>query len=62
MNEEQLEEMFKYIKAVPKVPEDDRTNEYQAPCPCGGTITAWRVKVNGHFRAKCNKCEFKLIE
>lgn len=53
--------MFKYIKAVPDIPEDIREKKFKSECPCGGTITAWRVRYNGHLRAKCDKCNFKLI-
>lgn len=62
LTQEQLDEMFKYILAVPDIPTNVRDKEYYGKCPCGGTITAWRVKYNGHMRAKCDKCDFKLIE
>ena len=61
MTDEQLEEMFEYIKAIPKIPEDVRGKEFKSKCHCGGTLTAWRVESNGHMRVKCDKCDFKLI-
>ena len=62
MNDEKLKEFIKYIEAVPNIPTNDRGKEYYRKCLCGGTITAWRVKTNGHMRVKCDRCDFKLIE
>ena len=59
---EELKEMIEIIKAVPNIDYKDRERKYTSVCPCGGTITAWRVAYNGHLRAYCNKCGFKLIE
>ena len=57
-----LKEIFKKIKAMPDIDYNDREKEYKSKCTCGGTITAYRVKYNGHLRARCDKCDFKIIE
>ena len=62
MTKEQLDEVFSYIECVPDIPYHVRGKEFHSKCKCGGTITAWRVKYNGHIRAKCDKCDFKLME
>lgn len=61
ITKEQLSERIRYIEAVPNIPTNVREKKFFGICPCGGTITAWRVKTNGHIRAKCDKCDFKLI-
>lgn len=61
LTKEQLEEHIKYIEAVPDIPTNVREKKFFAKCPCGGTITAWRVKYNGHIRAMCDKCGFRLM-
>ena len=57
-----LKEIFEKIKAMPDIDYNDRGKEYKSKCICGGKITAYRVKYNGHLRAKCDKCDFKIIE
>lgn len=57
-----LNEVTDFINAIPKIPMDVREKEFKSQCPCGGTITAWRVKYNGHLRAMCDKCGSKIME
>ncbi len=57
-----IEEVAAFINAIPDIPNDVREKEFKSKCPCGGTITAWRVKFNGHLRAMCDKCGAKLME
>lgn len=56
------DEVFAWLERVPEVPKDVRGVEITAPCICGGTITAWRTKASGHLRAKCDKCNRKMLE
>ena len=60
--EKHLKELFEYIKAVPDIPYNVREKEYKSKCPCGGILTAGRLKYNGHLRCYCDKCDFKLIK
>lgn len=57
-----FEDLFKFLEAMPDILKNVRGKEFKSKCYCGGTITAWRVEYNGHLRAKCDKCECRIIE
>lgn len=52
------------LGAMPDIPNEIKYwgKTYQSQCVCGGTITAMRSTYNGHIRAKCDKCEWSIIE
>lgn len=52
------------LGAMPDIPDDKKYwgKTYQSQCVCGGIITAMRSTYNGHIRAKCDKCEWSIIE
>ena len=59
---EEHNDLIEFLKSVPNIPYNVRGKEFKSKCYCGGTITAWRVEYNGHLRAKCDKCNAKIIE
>lgn len=52
------------LESMPDIPDDKKYwgKTYQSQCVCGGIITAMRSTYNGHIRAKCDKCEWSIIE
>lgn len=54
--------MFAKMEAAPDIPKDKRGIKYYSTCTCGGTITAMRSTYNGHYRASCDKCGWRMIE
>lgn len=52
------------LGAMPDIPDNKKYwgKTYQSQCVCGGIITAMRSTYNGHIRAKCDKCEWSIIE
>ena len=58
----EVDELIKYIKAIPYIPHWLINEEYKSKCPCGGTLTSMRLSKKGHLFVKCNKCSFSLRE
>ena len=58
----EVRRMLAKLDAAPEIPLDKRGVKYTSICTCGGTITAMRVEGNGHYRAACDKCGWRMIE
>lgn len=58
----EVREMLAKVDAAPDIPPDIRGVIYTSTCTCGGTISATRSRYNGHYRASCNKCDWRMIE
>ena len=58
-----VRENFKRLNCVPEIPDEKEYwgKKYTSTCVCGGTITAIRSTLNGHIRAKCDKCGWNMI-
>jgi hypothetical protein len=54
--------IFKKIMAVPDIPICLRGEKFHTKCPCGGVITSWREPKDGHLRASCDKCGWRVVE
>ncbi len=55
-------DIFEYLKAIPDIPKKDYGTVIETKCPCGGTLKVARVQGNGHLRAACKDCGFRLVE
>ena len=53
-----------HLMAMPDIPRDKKFwgKVYSSECVCGGTIYATRSTYNGHIRAKCDKCNWNIVE
>lgn len=61
-SQEDTDNLFDWIKLVPKIPIDERGVTHTGKCRCGGTISAVRSTYNGHLRASCDKCGMGIIQ
>ena len=52
------------MECVADIPNKERYwgRKYTTQCTCGGVMISMRVRPNGHMRASCMKCGWKLIE
>ena len=59
-----IKEQMAHLEAMPDIPNEKNYwgKTYQSECVCGGIITAMRSTVNGHLRAKCDRCGWNMIE
>lgn len=57
-----FDELMTYIRAIPYIPRWQMDAEYKSKCPCGGTLTAKRLKPKAHIFVRCDKCKFVLRE
>lgn len=64
LSEEQKQYFKSRLNAIPDIPKSKEYwgKIYRSNCPCGGILTACRSTYNGHLHARCDKCEFRLME
>lgn len=62
LDQDEVNGLFAKLEAAPDIPQDKRGIKFYSTCTCGGTITAMRSTYNGHYRAACDKCEWRMME
>ncbi len=60
MNDKDMEEIFAFLEAQHDAEEKGK---HEFTCPiCGGQAEWQRSNYNGHIRAWCKGCNFKMME
>lgn len=61
MDDMDIEQMLKFMRAAHDAVKDTYESEFLCPL-CGGRAKAGKAKCNGHVHTQCLSCGFKMME